>query len=100
MGDASKTKPLHENLDTAFVNLWSLLRNLTQKRFVGRVRVDLKDYSADIFLDGSKTPMVREIDHVTGAQTFEETSLHRLVLRARETPGTISIFEGAEEATF
>ena len=100
MDTESRAKPLHENLDTAFVNLWSLLRNLTQKGFIGRVRVDLKDYSADIFLNGSQTPMVRELDHLTGAEKFEEAALHQLVLRARETPGTITVFEGLQEATF
>ena len=27
---------------------------------------------------------------------LEEAAMHRLVLRARESPGTISVFEGAE----
>jgi hypothetical protein len=98
MSADSKSKPLHENLDTTFVNLWSLLRSLTQKHFVGRVHVELKDYSADIFMNGASTPMVREMDHLAGTETIEEASLHRVVLRARETPGTISVFEGADEA--
>ena len=91
-------KPLYENLDTAFVNLWSLLRNLSAKNFIGRVRVELKDYSAEIFMDGSATPMVHEIDRVTGNECREEAVLHRVVLRARETPGTISVFEGAGQS--
>src|SRR5207253_2420268 len=33
-----------------------------------------------------------------GTDTLEEAALHRLVLRARETPGTISVFEGPDEA--
>jgi len=94
----SKSKPLHENLDTTFVNLWSLLRSLTQKKFVGRVHVELPDYSADIFMNGSSTPLVHEIDRAAGTETLEEAALHRLVLRAREAPGTITVFEGAEEA--
>jgi hypothetical protein len=90
---------LYRNLDTTFVNLWSLLRNLTERGFVGRVHVDLKNYSADIFLDGSSTPLTREIDQAAGTETFESGALHRVVLRARETPGTISVFEGAQEAS-
>ncbi len=96
----SKSKPLHENLDTTFVNLWSLLRSLTQKQFVGRVHVESADYSADIFMNGSATPVVHEVDHATGTETTEESALHRLVLRTRETPAKITIFEGAEEAAF
>jgi len=95
----SKSSPLYENLDTTFVNLWSLLRNLSQREFIGRVHVESKDYSADIFLNGSSTPLVHEIDRAAGTDTIEEGALHRVVLRARETPGTISVHEGADEAS-
>jgi len=95
----SKPAPLYENLDTTFVNLWSLLRNLSQREFIGRVHIESKDYSADIFLNGSSNPLVREIDRAAGTDTTEEGALHRVVLRARETPGTISVHEGAQEAS-
>ena len=94
----SKAKPLHENLDTTFVNLWSLLRSLTQKGFIGRVHVESTDYSADVFMNGSAAPLVHEVDRASGTESFEEAALHRLVLRAREHPGKISVFEGADEA--
>ncbi|HXI25228.1 MAG TPA: hypothetical protein VNG71_15295 [Pyrinomonadaceae bacterium] len=98
MENDAKTTPLYQNLDTTFVNIWSLLRSLTERGFTGRVRVDLPDYSADVFMNGSGTPMVREIDRAAGTDVLEEGALHRLVLRARETPGTITVFEGAHEA--
>ena len=89
---------MYQNLDTSFVNLWGLLRKLTQDGFVGRVRVELKDYTADVFMTGSSTPLVHEIDRATGTDTLEEAALHRLVLRARESPGRVSVFEGADQA--
>ena len=95
----SSGTPLYQNLDTTFVNLWSLLRKLTQQGFIGRVHVELKDYSAEVFLDGSSTPLVREIDRAANTETVEEGALHRVVLRVRETPGTINVFAGAGEAT-
>jgi hypothetical protein len=98
MENDAKTTPLYQNLDTRFVNIWSLLRSLTERGFHGRVRVELPDYSADVFMNGSGTPMVREIDRAAGTEVLEEGALHRLVLRARETPGTITVFEGAHEA--
>src|SRR6266850_7455307 len=98
MKSESKSRVVHENLDTAFVNLWALLRNLSQRGFIGRVRVELKDYTADVFMTGSNTPLVHEIDRAAGTDTLEEAALHRLVLRVRETPGTISVFEGPDEA--
>ena len=98
MSSESKSRVLYENLDTAFVNLWALLRNLSQRGFIGRVHVELQDYSADVFMTGSDTPLVHEIDRAAGTDTLEETALHRVVLRAREAPGSISVFEGADEA--
>jgi hypothetical protein len=94
----SKSRVVYANLETTFVNLWALLRNLSQRGFIGRVRVELKDYTADVFMTGSSTPLVHEIDRATGSDTLEEAALHRLVLRARETPGTITVFEGPDEA--
>lgn len=94
----SKSRVVYENLDTTFVNLWALLRSLSQRSFIGRIRVELKDYTADVFMSGSSTPLVREIDHAAGTDTLEEGALHRLVLRAREAPGTISVFAGADGA--
>src|SRR5213083_1371828 len=98
MDTDSKSKTLHENLDTSFVNLWSLLRSLTQKGFIGRVHVESTDYSADVFMNGSAAPLVHEIDRAAGTETLEEAALHRLVLRAREAPGRVSVFEGADQA--
>src|SRR5205823_6472385 len=98
MENDAKTTPLYQSLDTTFVNIWSLLRSLAERGFTGRVRVELPDYSADVFMNGSGTPMVHEIDRAAGTAILEDGALHRLVLRARETPGTITVFEGAHEA--
>jgi hypothetical protein len=95
----SSKAPFLPNLDTTFVNLWSLLRKLTDQGFIGRIHVELNDYAADIFLDGSATPMVREVDRAANTDVIEEGALHRVVLRVRETPGTINVFAGADEAT-
>lgn len=92
------SRVLYQDLDTSFVNLWGLLRYLSERPFVGRVHVDLADYSADVLLDGRETPLVHEIDRAAGTDVVEEAALHRLVLRVRESPGKISVYEGAEEA--
>jgi hypothetical protein len=98
MTPETQSRVLYDNLDTTFVNLWALLRTLTQRGFIGRVHVELEDYTADVFMTGSSTPLVHEIDRTAGTDTLEEAALHRLVLRVRETPGTITVFEGAGEA--
>jgi hypothetical protein len=98
MTSESPSRVLYENLDTTFVNLWALLRHLSQRAFVGRVHVEMDDFSADVFLTGSNTPLVHEVDRAAGTDVLEEAAMHRLVLRTRESPGKISVFEGAAEA--
>ena len=100
----TKDKPvnsriLYENLDTSFVNLWALLRFLMKRGLVGRVHVELEDYTADVFLTGASTPMVHEVDRASGREAMEEAALHRLVLRAREPGGTITVYEGEDESS-
>ena len=72
MSSESKSRVLYENLDTSFVNLWALLRHLSQRAFVGRVHVEMADYSADVFLTGSNTPLVHEVDRAAGSDVLEE----------------------------
>lgn len=97
---AVNSRILYENLDTSFVNLWALLRYLMKRGLVGRVHVELEDYTADVFMTGTSTPMVHEVDRASGREAMEEAALHRLVLRAREPPGgTITVYEGEEEAS-
>ena len=96
--EAKPARVLYENLDTSFVNVWALLRYLSQRSFIGRVHVELENYSADVFVTGSETPLVREIDRDAGTDVVEEAALHRLVLRVRESSGSINVYEGVEES--
>jgi hypothetical protein len=96
--EAKPARVLYENLDTSFVNVWALLRYLSQRSFIGRVHVELENYSADVFVNGSETPMVHEIDRDAGTDVVEEAALHRLVLRVRESSGSINVYEGTEES--
>ncbi len=43
-----KAHALHENLDTAYVNLAALLRYLQQRDFTGRIQIELDEYDGDI----------------------------------------------------
>src|SRR2546423_38650 len=94
----SNSRVIYKNLDTSFVNLWALLRYLSQRSFVGRVHVELKDYMADVFLNGTETPLVHEVDRASASDVTEEAALHRLVLRVRESPGSITVFEQSSPA--
>ena len=98
MNSESKSRVLYDTLDLSFVNLWNLLRYLSQRTFVGRVHVAMEDYEADVFLTGSNAPLVHEVDRAAGTDVLEKAAMHRLVLRSRESTGTISVFEGADQA--
>jgi hypothetical protein len=93
----SGSHALHENLDTAYVNLAALLRYLQGREFVGRVHVQLVEYEADIYLSAQEPPRVRERDHTTGQTAEGEEALQRLLVRACEAGGLVSVYAGEEE---
>lgn len=95
----AKSRPLYEHLDTAFVNLGALLRYLQGRAFVGRIHVVLDEYEADVLLSAGAQARVREIDYSTGRRGEGEDALPRLLVRAREAGGLISVYEGTEDET-
>lgn len=95
--DDGKNRPIHENLDTAYVNLAALLRYLRGRDFVGRVHVLLDEYEAEVSLDGESAPRVREINHADGREGEGEAALQRLLVRAREPGGSISVYERGDD---
>ncbi|HEX8144035.1 MAG TPA: hypothetical protein VF553_15655 [Pyrinomonadaceae bacterium] len=95
--DDRKSRPIHENLDTAYVNLAALLRYLRGKDFAGRVHVILDEYEAEVLLDGASAPRVHEINHAAGREAEGEAALQRLMVRASEPGGRISVYASADE---
>jgi hypothetical protein len=91
------SRPIHRNLDTAYVNLAALLRYLRGRDFKGRVHVLLDEYEADVSLDAESEPRVREIDHASGREAEGEAALQRLLVRSREPGGLINVFSESEE---
>lgn len=95
----ANSSPVYERLDTAFVNLGALLRYLQGRAFVGRIHVVLEEYEANVLLDGGPAARVREVNHTTGRKSEGEDALTRLLVRAREPGGLVSVYEGADELT-
>ncbi|HEX8921741.1 MAG TPA: hypothetical protein VF766_09700, partial [Pyrinomonadaceae bacterium] len=95
----AKFRPVHENLDTAYVNLAALVRYLQQREFGGRIHVELAEYEADVFLSAGETPRVQEKNHMTGRSAEGEAALQRLFVRASEPGGLVSVYEGNREET-
>ncbi len=91
------SRPVHENLDTAFVHLAALVRYLQARNFTGRIHVELDEYDADVFLQADAAPRVRETDHATGRTAEGDAALQRLLVRAREAGGLVSVYEESAE---
>jgi len=94
----AKSNPLYENLDTSYVNLAELLRYLQRQSFAGRVRVELDEYEADVRLLPGLKPHVREKDRSTGRVAEGEDALQRLLVRATDPGGSISVYAESEES--
>jgi hypothetical protein len=86
-----------ETLDTSFINLGALIRFLRQQNFVGRVKVVLEEYEADVFLNGADEPSIWEKNHATGRGAQGKDAMERLLVRARDPGGLITIYEGPAE---
>lgn len=89
-------RPIHENLDTSFVNLSALLRYLRRREFVGKINVELSGYVAEIVLTGKNEIKVQEHDRIAGRIAEGEEALQRLLIRAREPGGIVNVYQIAE----
>lgn len=95
---SDKARALHENLDTAYVNLAALLRYLQQRDFTGRIHIELDEYDGDIYLTAREAMRACERDHVTGREAEGQSALQRILVRASEPGGRVSVYEGAAAA--
>lgn len=92
-------RPVHENLDTSFVNLSALVKYLRRRQFVGSVKIQLNGYTADIFLSDGNQLKVSEHDLLSGRISEGEEALQRILIRAREPGGTINVFQQISDVT-
>lgn len=86
-------QPIHQNLNTSFVNVAALVRYLRRLGFVGSVRIELSSYEADIVFTGSKSIRAREYDHIAGRISHGEHALKRILIRAKEPHGRIHVYK-------
>ena len=93
-----KIRPLYKNLDTGFVDLSALLRHLRQRGFIGLVRVDIKDYRAEISFDEAHKVRMRELVAGSGRPAEGAGALQRLLVNARVEGGKINVYEAVRPA--
>jgi hypothetical protein len=93
-----KNRPIHENLDTSFVNLSALVNYLRRREFAGNIRVEMSGYEADIVLTATGEMRVREHDRIAGRISEGDEALQRLMIRAREPGGIINVLQAVENS--
>lgn len=91
-----KKQPIHQNLNTSFVNVTALVRYLSGLQFVGSIRIELASYDADIVFTGSKMIRAREFDHIAGRISHGEEALKRILVRSREPHGRIHVYKAID----
>jgi|SRR5829696_5805388 len=91
-----KKQPIHENLNTSFVDVAALVRYLRRLQFVGSIRIELSSYEADIIFTTSNTIRAREYDHIAGRISQGEHALKRILIRAKEPHGRIHVYKSVE----
>lgn len=90
-----RKQPIHQNLNTSFVNVTALVRYLRSLQFVGSIRIELSSYEADIVFTPSKI-RAREYDHIAGRISHGEDALSRILIRAKEPHGRIHVYKAVE----
>ena len=91
-----KKQPIHQNLNTSFVNVAALVRYLRRLQFVGSIRVELSSYEADIIFTSSMTIQAREYDHIAGRISHGPQALQRILVRCKEPHGRINVYKAVE----
>lgn len=87
-----KVYPIHQNLNTSFVDLSSLVKHLYSLQFVGRVHLELSAYEADIVFRARNQVHAREYDHLAGSLKDGEIAFKNILVRAKEPNGRIHVF--------
>ena len=90
---------VHTNLDTSFVNLSALIKYLRRRQFSGTVKIQLNGYCAKVVLGDNGSVNVQERDEISGKTAEGKEALQRLLIRAREPGGTISVFSTESKTT-
>ncbi|HVF29965.1 MAG TPA: hypothetical protein VNA22_03300 [Pyrinomonadaceae bacterium] len=91
-----KKQPIHQNLNTSFVNVGALVRYLRGLQFVGSIRIELASYEAEIVFTESNTIRAREYDHIVGRIAHGEQALQRILIRSKEPHGRIDVYKATE----
>lgn len=88
-----KKNPIHQNLNTSFVNLAAMVGFLRDLQFVGRIRVELSSYEAEITFCENGLLEAREHDHKEERISVGDDALRRILIRSTEPFGHIEVYQ-------
>ncbi len=89
--------PIHQNLNTSFVNLTALVRHLWSLQYVGTVRIEFGNYEAEIKFLTNKKLQAREYDHNSRIIGKGEDAFYRILSRSLEPNGRINVLRTLRE---
>ena len=94
-----KPRPVHENLDTAYVNLPALVAYLEAREFTGLVRAMLEACEGMFVLRAGEETFAGAREHASGEASEGDAASRLLFASAREPGGIVSVYElTADEA--
>ncbi len=89
--------PIHENLNTSFIDLSAMVEHLRGLQFVGSIHLEMSSYDADIMFTDSGQILSREYDHIAGRISYGEHALQSILERAAEPCGRINVYQREAE---
>jgi len=89
--------PIHENLNTSFIDLSAMVEHLRGLQFVGSIHLEMSSYDADIMFTESGQILSREYDHIAGRISYGEHALQSILERAAEPCGRINVYQSEAE---
>jgi hypothetical protein len=90
-----KVEVVYENMNTSFTNFGELISDLSANDFTGSVKVGFWEYEGNLFIDNGN--VVNAVEEINGERVTGKTAVKRLMEKAKEKGGSISVYTLTEE---
>jgi hypothetical protein len=85
-----KRDSVYQNLNTSFTNFGELLVDLKENSFTGVCQVSFWEYDGVLLLDNGT--IVNAVEEINGKKVSGQDAVKRVITKAKEKDGTISVF--------
>jgi hypothetical protein len=90
-----KGKPVHEGLNTSYVNVGALLADLQVNNFTGYVEVLMTNYEAYVFIDAGA--IIGALEQTEATARVGSEAINGLLVQAQQPGGKVSIYQHASK---